>query len=499
MAEKATGAGQWRLFSIITQGALQFGTTVVLARLLPPEDFGLAALAAVIVGLATVLLDLSVGAAVVQVRPLTTRHVRASFTLALLFGASLTTLLFVVAPWLGTLLRNHALPQVLRAEAVLFLFSGVGVTARALLQRRLALKQLGFIELGSYTFGYAIAAIILALNQFGVWSLVAGALLQSLLANFLVIALVRHPIKPLWSGPETRQVLQFGTGGALNGTFAQLALHADNLITGRLLGTHALGIYARAYSLMLLPVGYAGNTLFSVLFPALSQLRSHRDRFANAYLMSVALITLVIAPVMAGMAVAAPHLILGLYGSRWAEATVPLQIFCAVGLFRVVLLPAGAVNLALGHVYAEMRRQVLYTIWVIAGSLIGARWGIVGVAVGVASAMLFKYFIMVSLSLRVSGSDWRQFLSAQLPGMSLAVLVGLVALGVRSGLEKAGAQHLMIFLGIAVACAVAVPFGVYLIPGTVRPRRLFWRLAKSAAPLPALVRTPLMWALRPRV
>jgi O-antigen/teichoic acid export membrane protein len=496
VADRAVGAGQWRAASSALQAALQFAITVALARLLPPQDFGLAALGAVIVGLATGLLDLGLGAALVQLQPLTERYIRASFTFAVLIGAALSLVVFAAAPWMGLLLRNDMLPLVLRVEAPLFLLAGLGVTARALLQRRLAFRQIGLIELASYVMGYALTALVLALMGYGVWSLVAGAVVQSVMANLLVLRTVRHTLRPLRPGPEVAHLLRFGSGGTLNSAFGQLALYGDNLVVGRYLGTQALGLYARAFSLMILPVGQVGYTIFSVLFPALSKLRDDRQRFANAYLMSVALITLIIAPIMAGMVVAAPHLISGLYGPAWAAAATPLQIFCAVGLFRVVVLPAGAVNLAAGQVYAELRRQVVYAICVIVGAIVGAEWGVTGVALAVAMAILYKYVAMIGLSLRLSQTRWGEFLRAQGPGVFLAGLVGMGSLLVRWLMEAAGASHLLTFVAIAAACAAIVPLGLRFLPSGLRPVNLFDRVLRSSVPLPARLRVPLLWALR---
>jgi PST family polysaccharide transporter len=497
LAQRTVNAAQWRLLSVVLHAGLQFAVGIALARLLPPEDFGLATLAAVIVGLAALLLDLGLGSAVVQCRPLTDRHLRVAFTLALLIGGALAALVFLAAPLGGALLRVDRLTTVLRVEAPLFLIAGIGVTARASLQRTLAFRQLMLVDAAAYGLGYALVAVTLALHGFGVWSLVFGALTQSLLANTLVVTLVRHPRTPLLSAPEARQLLHFGAGGALNGTLSHIAFHGDNLIAGRILGLHALGLYTRAFTLMMLPLSYAGSTVFSVMFPALSELRSNRERFARAYLMSVCFLTLATAPVLAGMAVAAPHLVIGLYGQSWAGAAVPLQIFCLAGLFRALVMPAGAVTHASGNVYAEMRRQAVYAVWVLLGSLIGTRWGVTGVAVGVTTAILFKYGAMAHLSLRISGSRWPEFLAAQAPGAVVAAFVALVALTVRWALEATGSGSLTILLGVAASCALALPVGIRLLPARIRPVALFDRLEHSARPLPARLRWPLIWAMRP--
>jgi PST family polysaccharide transporter len=342
-----------------------------------------------------------------------------------------------------------------------------------------------------------LVALVLALQGFGVWSLVAGALTQSFMSNAMAVALVRHPWRPLAAGREAAQLLRFGTVGALNGAVAQTAFHGDNLVVGRLLGTSALGLYGRAFSLMMLPLGYVGSTLFSVLFPALAELRDDQQRFARAYLLSVELVTLVSGPIMAGMAVAAPYLIGVLYGDAWIGAVVPFQVFCAVGTFRVLALPAGAVTHAAARIEAELRRQVVYAVWVIAGAALGAWWGgIAGAAVGVATGILYKYVAVGTLSLRIGGADWPRYLRAQAPGVALAAFVAMIATLTRWACEVAHLDDLTTLLSIIGTSAVAMVGGVYLLPDWLRPRDLFQHLSRAAARLPVPARLSIRWALR---
>lgn len=497
LRSRVAGAAQWRLLSAILHAGLQFGLGVVLARLLPPADFGLAAMAAVVVAMARLLLDLGLGSAIIQRKPLTERHIRVAASLGVLLGALLALTVMLSASSVGTLLRAERLPAVLRVESALFLFAGFGVTSRALLQRELRFRQVAIVELISYGAGYALVGLALALNGFGVWSLVAGALTESLLANALAVAIVRHSWRPLAAATEAAQLLRFGSVGALNGAVAQVAFHGDNLVVGRVLGVSALGLYGRAFSLMILPLGYVGGALFSVLFPALAELRDDRTRFARAYLLSIELVTLVAGPVMAGMAVAAPYLIGVLYGPAWLGAAVPLQIFCAVGTFRVLALPAGAVTHAAGQIQAELRRQVVYAVWTIVAAAVGAQWwGITGAAAGVATAILYKYVAVGTLSLRIGGVRWRQYLGAQAPGLAVALFVGTIAAAVRWTCEVGRVSMLGTLLAIVGSCAVAMVAGTYLLPDRLRPRQLFHYLAHAAGDLPIPARLPIWWALR---
>ncbi|HEU0016469.1 MAG TPA: lipopolysaccharide biosynthesis protein, partial [Longimicrobium sp.] len=401
LGQRTVTAAQWRLASAVAQALLQFGVGVLLARLLPPADFGLVALALVVVGLATLVADLGLGPAVIQRNDLTERHLRAAFTASVLLGCLLALVLIALSSLLGPLLRSPELPAVLRLQSLLFVFGGLGVTARALLNRRLRASASFWITLASYLVGYAGVSTVLALAGYGVWSLVWGALMQALLESLLALAVVRPPLRPLWARVELRDLFGFGATASLNSVVNYVARNGDNLLVGRWLGEAALGLYGRAYNLMTLPLNYVGTLSQSVLFPAMSRIQDDRARLGRAYLAAVQVTALAAAPVMAGMAAAAPHLAVGLYGPAWAGLAVPLQVLCAAGLLRAVYHVAGPVSAATGNVGLELRRQVVYALLVVALGFGGTRWGITGVAAGVTLAIAYMYFAMAAVALRL--------------------------------------------------------------------------------------------------
>ncbi|HEX2092210.1 MAG TPA: lipopolysaccharide biosynthesis protein, partial [Longimicrobiaceae bacterium] len=358
-------AAQWRLVSSVVQGGLQFAVGVFLARLLPPADFGMVALAMVVIGFAGSISDFGLEAAVIQRHDLTGRHLRVAFTATTLLGLALTGVLAATSPFSAPLLRSPLLPDVLQALSVLFVVGALGGTARSLLRRQLRFRTLFWVGSCSYLVGYAGVVTVLALLGFGVWSLVWGSLTQAVLDTFLVLAVVRPPVRPLLARKELRELLGFGAGVSLNTVVNYLARNGDNLVVGRWLGAAALGLYGRAYNLMTLPLNYLGVATHQVLFPAMSQIQGDRERLGRAYLISVQTAALLAAPIMAGMAVAAPHMVAVLYGDAWLGMTLPLQVLCVAGLFRAVYHLAGTVTYASGRVYAELKRQVVYALLVV--------------------------------------------------------------------------------------------------------------------------------------
>lgn len=407
LTDRTTRAVRWRLASTVVGSVAQFGIGVLLARLLTPADFGVVALASVVLGLSRLIGDFGIGSAVVQRSDLTDRHVRTAFTCSVLLGFTVGTALAAASPLAAAVMRNPEVTPVLRVLSIGFVFGGIAVVAGALLRRDLDFRRQFFIDTGSYVLGYGVVAVGLAGRGYGVWSLVWGGLMQSMLASSAQLVAVRHSIRPLLARRELGDLLHFGFGATLNSCVNYVALNADNFVVGRWMGAASLGLYSRAYALMNLPFVYVANVLSSVLFPALAQVQAHPTRLRRGYLVMSQLTAMVAGPSLATLAIAAPHLIPSLYGPQWTGVVLPLQILCVAGYFRALYHVGGVVAQSVGWVYQEVRRQAVYAALVIAGAVIGSRYGLPGVAVGVGVAILYMFVALGQLALRATAKIGR--------------------------------------------------------------------------------------------
>lgn len=496
LSERTVSAGQWRMAAWSVQAVLQLGVGVLLARLLPPAEFGLAGLAMVLIAFATLVSELGLGIAVVQRRPLTERHLRAAFTASLGMGVAAAAAVYLLADAFASLLRAPALPPLLRAMTLVFVCGATGATARAALQRALDFRRLFAVDVTSYGLGYAAVAVPMALSGYGAWSLVVGSMVQSGLGAALALAFARHPLRPLLARTELRELCGLGAAATLNQVVNGIARNADNLLVGRLLGAAALGVYARAFNLMALPLAAVGDVMWHVLLPALAEVRGDRARLGRAWLAAVQASTLAAAPLMAGLAAAAPALAAGIYGPAWTGMAAPLRVLCAAGVLRAVYHVSGALTHASGRVMAETWRQGVYAALVVAGAVAGSRWGVSGVAAGVVAAIGFMYLAMARLSLRITGLRWRDFFAAQLPGAALGALVGASAWTAAAALQPRGIAPLAVFAAQTLAGIAALAIGILLLPESIRPAILFGRLEASIRRLPFVLRLPLVRILR---
>ena len=452
----------WQYTAFFSEAFLQLMVLAILARLLSPEDFGIVGLAMVIVGFAELFSQMGVGPALIQRSELTAVHIRVGFTISILLSLLLTLILIAASPWVAVFFRNDQITSVFSVISLNFFFSGFGVVAESLLKRDLQFKKLMWSRVGSYFFGYALIGITLAWLGYGVWTLVGATLGQSLLKSVMLLFLKPHPIIPSLSRREMRELLVFGGGFTLARFLNYSANQGDYFVVGRVMGPQALGVYSRAYQLMMLPAKYFGQVLSVVLFPVMAKLQDKREQLTKTYLIGIAMIALVSAPLGALMVTTAPEIVKVLLGPKWSETIIPFQILALGVLPRGVYKIDDALARALGAMYRRSVRDAIYATAVVLGTVIGLRWGLSGVAVGVLCAVTLNYILALRMSMKLLDCSWPEIIKALSPALYATIVVASVAMFVRYWLY-AFFLPAWIILGVSALMSVASMVGLFLL------------------------------------
>jgi len=452
----------WQYASVFTEAFLRLFVLAILARLLSPKDFGLLGMASIFVGLAALSSQLGVGPAIVQRSSLTPNHVRAGFTLSVFTGLVILLILWISAPFIARFFHTDGLASVVKAVSLSFVFDSLGVVAEALLRRDLQFKKLARINIEGLILGYASIGILLAWLGFGVWALVGATLGRSLSNSILLLLSQRHPMKPLLSRRESRDLLYFGGGFTLARLFNYAAMNGDYTVVGRVLGAEAVGTYTRAYQLMMLPASYFGQVLNDVLFPVMAKIQNEARRLTRTYLSGVAITGLVSAPLSVLMVIMAPEIVTVLLGSKWSDTIVPFQIL-SIGIFsRVSYKMDDSLARALGAMYRRSVRDAIYAGAVVSGAWIGLHWGLPGAASGVLCAVILNHILAMRMSLGLLRCPWPELLKAQVPGVLLSIVVILVAFPTRSVLYASGVPSLFILIITTLVSGVSLA-GLFLL------------------------------------
>ena len=358
---------------------LQFAVAVILARLLSPKEYGLLGMVLVFTGFANSLVDMGLGASIIQKDSLSARHLNSVFWLNLVTGILLTGVFVVAAPFVARFYAEPQLRLLTTVTAITFILGSLNVVQNALLDKLLNFRTKFWIEIVSI-FTSGIVALLLAFNGAGVWSLV-GQLLTATIVRVVVMWSL-SPWRPEMSFDFSaiRELMHFSGNLMGFGIIIYWSVNIDKLVIGRWIGSSALGFYSLADKLMRLPLTNVTEISTTVMFPALSAIQDHVETVERAYLRGTRMIALLTFPMMIGLSVLAEPAILVVYGNKWRESIIILQLLCFAGMAQSIYNTANWIFLSQGRTDTLFRLGVYATVVRAVGVLIGAHWGLVGVA-----------------------------------------------------------------------------------------------------------------------
>ena len=418
----------WSFASTGAQAVLTFLVLGVLSRLLTPAETGLVNIANIFVTFAGLFYQIGIGPAIIQRQNINDNHVRSGFTFMTILSVLLTVIVWAIAPFLASFYpKVPGLLEVIRGLSFLFTINGIGTVARALNFRDLNFRVKARFNVVAYVIGYGVVGIGLAFLGLGAWALVWASLSQSVVYSALFLGVSPHPKGFQLDRKALGELLSFGSGFTLGQIFNRFASTSDNLIVGATLGDRAVGLYGRAYQLMVLPSQYFGQVLDQVLFTAMSKKQDEPKILGAVYRRGIVAIALVVMPLSAFLFFLAPEFIHVLLGRRqnWDAVILPFKIFAFTMLFRTSYKMGDSLCRSSGIVFQRALRQFIFAALVIAGTWIGHYQGIVGVTVGVSIAIALNFLSMAQLSLRVTEMKWSTFFMVHVPALVLTAVTAL--------------------------------------------------------------------------
>ena len=393
-----TGTAKWG-----TQ-LLSWASTFVVARLLTPEDYGLVGMAAIYLGLVTLLSEFGLGAAVVIFRDLSLAQISQLNGLSLLFGLGSFLASCAMAVPLGHFFRAPQLPLVVVAMSSTFLITGFKTVPYALLSRDLRFKALALIDM-SQALVLAVGMIGFALAGFRYWTLVLGGVLGALISAGAILKL-RHPPFAWPRLKSLRQAMALSYHVIVSRLSWYAYSNADFLVAGRILGKAALGVYEFGWTLANTPVDKVTALVGQVTGPLLSVVQTEHSALRRYLVRITEGIALVTFPVSLGLALVAKDFVLLALGPRWEGTIAPLQLLAAyAGLRSITPLLAQVLVTIKDSKFVMWNSIASAIVMPVSFYYAGTRWG----TVGLGAAWVLVYPLIAA------GFFWRVFRKIDLP------------------------------------------------------------------------------------
>ncbi len=363
--------------------ATQIVSVIVLSRLLSPQDFGVVAMCAPVLAFIALFQDFGLTQATIQKTGITHGEINYLFWVNVAVSAVLACVLAGAAPLVAAFYGEPRVTGLVAAFGLQILAYGLGAQHVALLTRRMEFTRLATIDVASAVAGLAVSIAWTFIDR-SYWALFAGTLTGAVLPTLCYWASSR------WRPGLPRKVdnisdlINFGAG--ITGfNFANFfARNLDNVLIGKYWGEAQLGLYDRAYKLLLFPLSQITNPLSKVMVPALSRLKDEPDRYRSAYLRVMPLILLVALPGVAFATAMSDVLIPFVLGEQWrASASIFLALGFA-GLLQPLNNPAGWLFISQGRSGDFLRWGIITAVTSVLAFLVGLPYGALGVAIAYA-------------------------------------------------------------------------------------------------------------------
>jgi O-antigen/teichoic acid export membrane protein len=464
--DRVRSAVIWRSGSQILAQIITWSSTLMVIRLLDPADYGLFAMTQVVLAFLAFLNGWGFASALVQSDTVDPFRLRQAFGLLLLLNAMLAAIQFFGAPIAAAYYGQPIVADLLRVQALIFLATPFIALPEVIMSRALDFRRQAVVNLFAALAG-AGTALACALAGYGVWTLVYAPIALFWTRAIGLTLVARLLVWPSFNFRGCGQIIGFGSAILFSQLFWLVQSQSDILIAGSRFEPYALGLYAEALFLAQIFMAKFVPPLNEVAFPAYARIKHDPDAVRWSFLKTVRLLTLVAAPFYCGLAVTAAPMVETVFGAKWLGMVPYIQIIAlALMLMTVQILFAPLAN-ALGKPSLAMGNALSGAIIFPTAFLIGAQWGLIGMAWAWLVAAPLLLLITAYRSAPLIGVSVWEVARAMLPGLTPALAMA-VGVGV--------AAQMMAPLGIAAPLRLValVALGMALYAG------LLWLLERDA-------------------
>lgn len=452
LARRTARGVAWVTSARLASQGVQFAASIVLARLLLPNAYGLVAIVWTFTGFAFLFNDLGIGAALVQSESITEADISTAFVINATVGVGLTLVVLVLSGPLAAVVHQPRVAGLLALASIGYTLSNTTVPT-ALLERRMRFRTVAAIDLSTTVLGLGISVCAAALGE-GAKSLVIGPLFtmaSSTVVSFVAAGWIPRAVPTRASAHKLFAFGKHVTGFNIVNYWAR---NGDNVLIGRFVGAAELGLYNRAYMLMLMPVTQVTGVLGRVLLPVFSAMQHDPARLRAAVMRVSRASGVLFFPLVLGLAATAHNFVLVAFGSRWRGAIPLVAILAFSAAPQIITAMSGLLSQAVGRTKLLSTWGNLSSSSVILAIVIGLPWGAEGVAIAFAARAYLLLPLSLAPSKRATGIGTTAFVRASAAPFAAAGVMALIvaAIGVllTPALGPAACLALQIFIGAGV-------------------------------------------------
>jgi len=420
----------WKLMEQGGTQGIQFIVSIVLARLLLPEDYGIIALVTIFIIIANVFVRSGFNTALIQKKDANEADFSSVFYLSLFVASLLYVILFFAAPLIAAFYDEPQLILALRAISVTLFFGAFNSIQNAVVARKMQFKKLFFSSLGAIVVSGTVG-IVMAYAGFGVWALVAQQITNQLLITIILWFTVKWRPRLLFSFERVKGLFSYGWKLLVSALIDTLYMELSSLIIGKMYNVEMLSFYNRGKQFPSLIVTNINGSIQSVMLPALSSQQDNRKRVRDMVRRSIVTSSFVIFPMMVGLAVIAEPLVKILLTEKWLPAVPFLQIYCLIyALWPIHTANLQAIN-ALGRSDIFLKLEIIKKIIGLAILGVTVFYGVYAIALGGIVSGLIATIINSYPNAKLLNYSYKEQWKDIMPSLLLSLVMGTVVYSVQ--------------------------------------------------------------------
>jgi len=392
LREKALTSSFWAFLQQFSTQAIGFVVSIVLARLLLPEEFGLIGMIAVFMGIGGVLMNAGLGSSLIRTKNLNQEDYSTVFFFNLGGSILIYIIVFLLAPFVANFYNQEILTNLLRWYALTFIINAFSIIQVTRLTKLMDFKTQMIVAVPSLIISGSLA-IYMAYAGYGVWSLVVLALVQSFASTLQLWYWSKWRPSLIFSKEKFKKHFNFGYKLTLSGIIDTVFTNIYVIIIGKFFPASQVGFYNRADSLKQLPVSNISAVIGKITYPLFSEIQDDNERLKKIYKKILQMIIFILAPILIVLAVLAEPLFRFLFTEKWLPAVPYFQILVVAG----ILYPLHTYNLNILNVKGRsdlfLRLEIIKKTIVLIVLIIAFQFGIYGLLYGSVFTSIVAFFI----------------------------------------------------------------------------------------------------------
>lgn len=415
----------WLFLGNTSSQVITFAFGVVLARLLAPDVFGTLVTIQIFTGLAGFVSGGGMGQALVRSKEINQKDIDVVFTLQLGIGCLIYVLFFAISTPFSRWYETPLYSDLLRISALTFITRPFVNVPSSLLYRRAQFKHLTFIRAITLMSSGSVS-ISLALSGHGIWSLILGGVVGSVVNAIVLIGSSKWRPKLNFEISHATEMARYGFMVSLNDIIVYFRQQTTSFVLGRTVGMSSVGLLNKAQNLSQMPHQFITGSVYQALFRSLASIQDDPQRGRSMFMSSIRLVCVYALPFYVMLLWLAPSLIETVYGPRWSEAAAPLAILSLSAPFMIIENLSGAVLAAHNWLHRELYVQLAVFALTALAAIFGVSGGLEWLSVLLVLVTLYNAIHMYSLASRCIGTRWIDLAAALAPALLLNGLLALV-------------------------------------------------------------------------